>query len=154
MYATTASGLVRAPRSAVYAALLDPEAVARWRVPEGMSAEVHAWEPREGGRFRVSLTYDDDTAGKTEGNRDTYAGRFAELVPDERVVEVLAFESADPELRGEMTMTWTLRDAPDGGGTEVQLVHDGVPDGVSAADNETGTRMALAHLAAHVEGTG
>jgi uncharacterized protein YndB with AHSA1/START domain len=73
-------------------------------------------------------------------------------VPDEEVVEVLAFETDDPAVRGEMTMTWTLRDAE--GGTEVRLVHDGVPDGVSAEDNETGTRMALAGLAAYVERTG
>ena len=152
MSTTRVARHLRAPRSAVYAALLDPEAVARWRVPEGMTAEVHDWEAREGGRFRVSLSYDDGTAGKTEANRDTYAGRFAELVPDERVVEVLAFESADPELRGEMTMTWTLREAE--GGTELQLVHQGVPDGVCVEDNETGTRMALAQLAAYVEAAG
>jgi uncharacterized protein YndB with AHSA1/START domain len=152
VYATTASGLVRAPRAAVYAALLDPAAVATWRVPHGMRAEVHDWDAREGGRFRVSLGYDDGRPGKSEGNRDTYAGRFARLVPDEEVVEVLAFETDDPAVRGEMTMTWTLRDAE--GGTEVRLVHDGVPDGVSAEDNETGTRMALAGLAAYVERTG
>ncbi|QIG44237.1 polyketide cyclase [Nocardioides anomalus] len=151
MYATTASGLVRAPRSAVYAALLDPAAVSRWRVPDDMSAEVHEWSAVEGGRFRVSLAYADASrSGKTAGNVDTYAGRFVRLVPDEEVVEELAFESADPALAGAMTMTWTLADAA--GGTEVTLVHDGVPDAVSAADNETGTRMALAHLAAYVEG--
>jgi len=30
-------------------------------------------------------------------------------------------------------------------------VHEGIPDGVPAADNETGTRMALANLAQLVE---
>jgi uncharacterized protein YndB with AHSA1/START domain len=151
VYATRASGLVRAPRSAVYAALLDPDAVARWRVPDDMTAQVHSWSAVEGGAFRVSLSYADAArSGKTAGNVDTYAGRFVRLVPDSEVVEVLAFESADPSLAGEMTMTWTLTDAP--GGTEVTLVHDGVPDAVSPEDNETGTRMALAHLAAYVEG--
>jgi hypothetical protein len=48
-----------------------------------------------------------------------------------------------------MTMTTTLRDVP--GGTEVELRHDGVPDAVAPADNRTGTRMALAKLAAYVE---
>ena len=32
---------VNAPRSAVYRALLDPEAVQRWMVPDGMTSEVH-----------------------------------------------------------------------------------------------------------------
>ena len=50
---------------------------------------------------------------------------------------------------GQMTITTTLTDAA--GGTEVVVVHDGIPSKVSAADNETGTRMALAKLAALVE---
>jgi hypothetical protein len=64
------------------------------------------------------------------------------LVPNEQVVEVVEVETADPALRGPMTMTTTLTDAD--GGTDVLLVHEDVPDGVPAADNETGTRMALA----------
>jgi hypothetical protein len=65
------------------------------------------------------------------------------------VVEVLEFETADPDLRGEMTMTTTLADAD--GGTDILVVHEGIPDGVPPADNEMGTRMALANLAALVE---
>jgi Activator of Hsp90 ATPase homolog 1-like protein len=48
-----------------------------------------------------------------------------------------------------MTMTTTLTDAD--GGTEVLVVHEGIPASVPPADNETGTRMALANLAALVE---
>jgi uncharacterized protein YndB with AHSA1/START domain len=150
MYSMTVSGLVRARRAAVYRALLDPAAVARWRAPDDMSAEVHDFDPREGGRFRISLTYDDPArAGKSAGSTDTYHGHFARLVPDEQVVEVTEFESDDPDLRTEMTMTTTLRDVE--GGTEVEIRHDGIPDRVPEADNETGTRMALAGLAAYVE---
>jgi uncharacterized protein YndB with AHSA1/START domain len=43
MYSTRVSGWVRASPANVYAVLLDPEAVARWRVPAGMSAEVHTF---------------------------------------------------------------------------------------------------------------
>ncbi|HEF4729012.1 polyketide cyclase [Burkholderia multivorans] len=39
-------------------------------------------------------------------------------------------------------------------GTRVDTVHDGVPPGVPAADNETGRRMARARLAALVEDGG
>lgn len=41
-------------------------------------------------------------------------------------------------------LTTTL--TPAGGGTDVLKVHDGIPDAVPAADNETGTRMALDYL--------
>ena len=76
-------------------------------------------------------------------------GHFVRLVPDEQVVEVFEFETADPALGGTMTITTTLTDA--GGGTDVLIVHEGIPDIVPAADNETGTRMALANLAKLVE---
>ncbi|MGW4953067.1 SRPBCC family protein [Streptomyces parvulus] len=150
MHSTRVSHHVRAPRPAVYRTLLDPAAVAAWRVPDGMTAEVHAFEGREGGAFRVSLTYEEPSgAGKSGARTDTYHGHFARLVPGERVVEVLEFESADPAFQGAMTMTTTLTDAD--GGTRVEVVHEGLPDAVPAADNEKGTRMALAKLAALVE---
>ncbi|MFC9681098.1 SRPBCC domain-containing protein [Streptomyces sp. NPDC056948] len=151
MYTTRVSGHVDAPRPAVYRALVSAEAIARWRVPAGMSSEVHEFDAREGGRFRVSLTYDaPDATGKSAAHTDTYHGHFARLVPDEQVVEVLEFETADPALGGTMTMTTTLTDAEDGG-TDVLLVHEGIPDAIPAAHNETGTRMALAGLARFVE---
>jgi uncharacterized protein YndB with AHSA1/START domain len=152
MYTTRMSGHVRAPRSAVYRAFLDAGAVAQWRVPDGMTSEVHEFDGREGGYFRVSLTYDaPGPAGKTAAHTDTYHGRFVRLAADEQIVEVLEFETADPALRGEMTMTTTLTDAGDG--TDVLVVHEGVPDAVPVADNETGMRMALARLARLVEAT-
>ncbi|MET9406098.1 SRPBCC family protein [Streptomyces sp. NPDC002935] len=150
MYTTRISRRVNASRADVYQALLDANAVAKWRVPTGMRSEVHEFDAREGGAFRVSLSYDAPTgSGKSEAHTDTYHGRFVELVPDERVVEVLAFETADPGFRGEMTMTTELTEVD--GGTEIVIVHEGVPDAVPAADNETGTRMALDNLARLVE---
>ena len=145
---------INTPRRAVYQALLDPDAVEEWRVPTGMTAVVHDFDPREGGAFRVSLTYEAQTGtGKTTAHTDTYHGRFVELVPDERVVEVVEFETEDPALQGEMTITTVLTDADDGsGGTDLLGVHEGLPPGVAPADNEEGWRLSLAKLAALVEG--
>lgn len=146
MYSTRVSQLIRAPRATVYRVLLDPDAVARWRVPDGMTGTVHEFDARVGGRFRVSLTYDDPgRGGKTRGRTDTYHGHFAELVPDEKVVEVTEFETTDPALAAPMTMTTLLADAP--GGTAVTFLHEDVPDVIPPEDNEAGTRMALANLA-------
>ena len=112
---------------------------------------MHAFNAREGGSFSISLTYDEPTgAGKTTAHTDSYHGRFVKLVPDEQVVEVAEFETADPALRGEMTITTTLADAP-GGGTDIVAVHEGLPPGLPMADNEAGWREALAKLAALVE---
>jgi uncharacterized protein YndB with AHSA1/START domain len=115
-----------------------------------MTAFVHAFEAREGGRFRISLTYDAPTeTGKTTARTDTYHGRFARLVPDSQVVEIDEFETGDPALGGEMTITLTLED--DGKCTRLTAMHEGLPPGLSPADNETGWRMALEKLAALVE---
>ena len=150
MNATRIRRRIDAPRPAVYRALLDARAVATWKVPDGMSCHVHAFDAREGGSFRISLTYDAPTGtGKTTAHTDTYRGRFVKLVPNEQVVEVDEFETDDPALRGEMTITITLADSD--GGTDLVAVHDGLPPGVSPADNETGWQMALAKLAALVE---
>jgi uncharacterized protein YndB with AHSA1/START domain len=117
-----------------------------------MTSRVHEFEPREGGVFRVSLTYQGaDGVGKSGARTDTYHGRFLTLVPDERVVEELEFETSDPALAVPMRMTTSLSDAD--GGTDVLLVHEGVPDAVPAEENEAGTRMALARLAELVETT-
>lgn len=145
---------IDAPRAAVFRLLLDPGAIACWKVPEGMTARIHAFEAREGGTLRVSLTYDaPDATGKTTAHTDSYHGRFVRIVPDETVVEIDEFETADPALRGEMTSTITLADAP-GGGTDVVGLHEGVPTGVRLEDNETGWRMALDKLAALAESGG
>jgi len=141
---------VNAPRAAVYRALLDARAVATWMVPDGMTSQMHTFEPHEGGAFRISLTYDEPTGtGKTTAHTDTHHGRFVKLVPNEQVVEVVEFETADPAMQGKMTITITLVEA--GGGTDIVAVHDGLPPGLSPADNETGWRMSLAKLAALVE---
>ena len=150
MRSTRVSRHVNAPRASGYRALLDARAVATWMVPDGMTSHVHAFEAREGGSFRISLTYDAPKAiGKTSAHTDTFHGRFLKLVPDTQVVEVVEFETADPALQGEMTITITLVDAA--GGTDLVAVHDGLPRGLSVADNETGWRSSLAKLAALVE---
>jgi uncharacterized protein YndB with AHSA1/START domain len=129
---------------------VDARAIEKWRVPVGMTSVVHEFEPREGGSFRISLTYEKSTgSGKSSAHVDTYHGYFAKLKSHEQVVEMLEFETTDPNLRGQMTITTTLADAGDG--TDVLVVYDGIPPGVSVVDNETGTRMALDKLAALVE---
>lgn len=149
-YVTRLVRRVSAPPSAVYQALVDPEAVGHWMVPDGMTGEVHRFEPREGGRFRISLTYQSASgAGKSTEHTDSYQGWFETLRRDERVVQRLEFESDDPAMRGEMTLTITLREVP--GGTEVTAEHAGVPDAIPPADNQLGWELSLAKLARLVE---
>ena len=152
MRSTRVEWFVKASRPSVYRALLDARDVANWMVPTGMTSRIHAFDAREGGRFRISLTYDEPTgAGKTTAHTDTYHGTFVKLVPDELVVEAVEFESPDPGMQGEMTITMALSDVD--GGTEVVATHDSLPSGLDPADNELGWRLSLAKLAALVEST-
>jgi uncharacterized protein YndB with AHSA1/START domain len=142
--------VIQAPPSAVYRALLDPVAVQQWMVPDDMTSEVHAFDPREGGTFRISLSYVDTTRdGKTAAHTDTHHGRFVRLVPDTEVVQAVEFETDDPSMKGEMTITYRLR--PVDGGTQVTGIHEGLPAGVSPEDNEVGWRLSLTKLATLVE---
>jgi uncharacterized protein YndB with AHSA1/START domain len=152
MSTTRVAQHINAPRSAVFRALIDAKSVQQWMVPDGMTSEIHAFEPREGGAYRISLTYDStDHAGKSSAHTDTHGGRFVKLVPDREVIQTTEFETSDPSMQGEMRMTFTLADAP-GGGTQLTGLHENVPPGVPPEANEEGWRMSLAKLAKLVEG--
>jgi len=134
----------------VYRALLDADAVQQWMVPDGMTSEVHRFDAREGGEFRISLTYEaPTTAGKTTSQTDTFHGRFLRLVPDCEVVQVVEFETDDPAMEGEMRISYSLADRD--GGSELTAVHENLPTGLSPADNELGWTISLAKLARLVE---
>jgi len=135
-----------ASRADVYRALVDADAMAQWKFPQGMTCAIE----RTAEGLRVSLTYEDDRAGKSAARTDTYRSRFVHLVPDEQVVEVDEFETDDPALLGEMTITWSLADAP-GGGTELVARHEDLPAGVAPEDNRLGFEQSLERLAALVE---
>lgn len=142
---------IDAPPARVYRALLDPTSVQHWMVPDGMTSCVHSFDAREGGTFRISLTYDQPTdTGKTSAQTDTFHGRFVRLLPDAEVVQAVEFETNDPAMQGEMTITYTLADVA--GGTDLVGVHENLPPGVAPADNELGTSMSIEKLARLVEG--
>jgi uncharacterized protein YndB with AHSA1/START domain len=139
-----------APPASVYRALLDAEAVRQWMVPDHMTSHIHSFDAREGGTFRISLTYDaPTTAGKTSPQTDSFHGRFVKLVPDAEVVQAVEFETDDPAMQGEMTITYVLTDA--NGGTDLVGVHENLPRGVPPGDNELGWRTSIAKLAKLVE---
>jgi uncharacterized protein YndB with AHSA1/START domain len=144
--ATRVTRVIHAPRAVVYRALLDATDVQRWMVPDSMTSHVHSFDAREGGGFRVSLTYGIPTdAGKTSSRTDTYHGKFVRLVPDELVIQVVEFETSDPAIRGLMTITIRLTDID--GGTEITALHANLPRGVPPEDNELGWRESLTKLA-------
>lgn len=149
----SASRVIKAPPADIYRAYVDPDALVRWLPPTGMKGRIENFDPRDGGDYRIVLTYVDanqSAAGKTTPDADVVHGRFLELVPDRRIVQSVRFESADPQFAGEMTLTWNLNPAPEG--TTVVIAAENVPDGITRADHEAGFAATLDSLAAFVEG--
>lgn len=94
--------------STVYQAILNPDALVSWLPPDGMRGEIDLFEPWEGGKLQISLTYlgpEHAHAGKTEDNKDVSRGVFTRLIKDKEVVTQAAFESEDPMLRDAMKIT-------------------------------------------------
>jgi len=132
----------------VYRAYLDPDALVAWLPPGSMRGVVHAFEGRERGAFSMSLVYpegDSSARGKTSADTDTFRGRFVKLIPNERIVWAVEFESADPSFAGEMIVTTKL--APAGSGTKVTILCENIPPGIRPEDNEAGCRSTLEKLA-------
>ena len=146
-----ASRVVAADRAAVYAALVDREALEAWLPPQGMTGRFERFDPRPGGSYRLVLTYADAAGarGKATAESDIVEARFVDLVPDVRVVQEVDFVSDDPAFAGTMTMTWEVTSVE--GGTRVDITADDVPDGISAEDHTTGLASSLANLAEHLE---
>jgi uncharacterized protein YndB with AHSA1/START domain len=147
-----ASRVIKASRQAIYRAFLNPDALVKWLPPEGMTGRLYEFDPRDGGSYRMALIYEErgpSVRGKTSEDTDVVEGRFLELVPDERVVQVVKFRSDDPAFAGEMRMTWSLSSTPDG--TMVTITCENVPEGIRPEDHDAGLRSTLDNLAQFVE---
>lgn len=144
----TASKIIKASPQKIYEALTSPEAIAEWKPPGDMTCKIYEFNPQEGGTYRMAFVYsekDDQVRGKTSEHEDAFTGRFLELTPNKRIVEVVEFESDDPAFAGEMKMTTTLTPVP--GGTEVAFLAENVPAGIKPEDHKEGMESSLNHLA-------
>jgi uncharacterized protein YndB with AHSA1/START domain len=142
----SASLAVSARPEAVYGAFADPAALMKWLPPGTMTGRVLEYDFREGGRYRIELTYGDDApgpAGKTTGRTDVTTGRFLSLDRGKGIVQSVEFESTDG-----MIMTWQFEPFPTG--TLVTITAENVPPGISKADHDAGLRSSLENLARYL----
>jgi uncharacterized protein YndB with AHSA1/START domain len=145
------SRIIAASPARIYRAMLAPEELAVWLPPKGMTGRFDAFDPREGGTYRMTLAYDatqHDLPGKSSAHADTVQGRFVELVPDRRVVQAVDFESDDPAFAGTMTITWSLAPVPPG--TQVTVTCENVPAGIRPEDHDAGMKASLENLSAYL----
>lgn len=95
-------------REKVFAAWLDPEALATWYGPEGLAIETHEADISEGGIWRF------DMVGVFEGKSQRFANlmRFIEIVPHERIV--LDHGSPAPDDKDRFRVVVTFDEQADG----------------------------------------
>ena len=90
------------PRHKVFAAWTDPEALARWYGPAGLTIENHEADIREGGVWRF------DMVGTFEGQPQRFPNlmRFLKIVPDELIVVDYGSGAPDDPERFHMTVSF------------------------------------------------
>ncbi|WP_298825527.1 SRPBCC domain-containing protein [uncultured Planococcus sp.] len=147
----SASRVIAATPKAIYQAFMDPEALRSWLPSKGMSAYIDVFDSREGGAYKLTLTYETDHSnpGKTSDHTDVSQGRFLELVPDTKIVLAGQFDSEDPAFTGEMIQTWYLEAVLEG--TKVTIVCEHVPEGIRKEDHNDGLASTLENLAQFIE---
>lgn len=151
----TRSLVIPASPAALYRAFASAGALLRWLPPGDMTGRALAYDFREGGRYRIELTYDEATppgAGKTTSRTDVTSGTFLALEPERRIVQSVEFASDDPALAGEMLMTWSFEPVPSG--TLVTITAERVPPGIRPEHHDEGLRSSLENLARFVSAGG
>jgi uncharacterized protein YndB with AHSA1/START domain len=142
--------VLAAPHERVYAALVDPVALAAFLPPGDMTGEIERFDLRPGGSYRMVLTHPPTSGsrGKSTPDTDIIEARFIDLVPGVRVICSVDFVSDDPDYAGTMTMTWEV--TPVDGGTRVDITAENVPDGISSDDHAAGMTSSLDQLAEYL----
>jgi uncharacterized protein YndB with AHSA1/START domain len=133
--------VLRATPERVYRAFLDADAKAKWLPPHGFTGKVHHQDARVGGGYKMSFT------NFTTGKSHSFGGEYLELVPNERLRWTDRFD--DPNLPGEMTITVSLK--PVSVGTDLHIVHQGLPDVIPPDACTLGWQESLTLLAYLVE---
>lgn len=133
--------VLRAPPERVYRAFLDAEAMAKWLPPHGFVCHVEQFDARVGGTFRMAFR------NFGSGGRHSFGGEYLELVPNERIRYVDRFD--DPGLPGTMQVTVALRAVI--GGTDLDIVQEGIPEAIPVEMCHLGWQESLGQLARLVE---
>ena len=133
--------VLRATPERIYRAFLDPDAMAKWLPPNGFTGRVHHIDAKVGGTYKMSFT------NFTTGHSHSFGGEYLELVPNERIRHTDKFD--DPNLPGEMQTTVSLKKVS--GGTELNVVQEGVPEMIPPEACYLGWQESLTLLAKLVE---
>jgi uncharacterized protein YndB with AHSA1/START domain len=126
----------------------------RWLPPDDMTGKMLRFDFREGGSYRMLLTYaaPREGRGKTSEDSDEVEVRLTKLEDGRRIEQEVTFESEDPLFSGVMRMIWTFQ--PQDERTLVTIRAENVPEGIRPEDHDAGLNSSLEKLARLVEAEG
>jgi uncharacterized protein YndB with AHSA1/START domain len=129
--------VINAPRDRVYAAWTDPAQLKEWFGPEKVQTRDLITDARVGGEFRWDLI-------NSEGEKMTCRGEYRELQPGKKIVFTWQWEDDEDWENHVSIVTVDLDDA--GGGTELRLTHEKLPNKESRDGHTRGWNSALDKL--------
>lgn len=143
--------MIHASPATIYRAFANMKALECWLPPEGMTGRILAFDFREGGSYRMILSYNepDHSPGKTSKHTDEVEVRFLKLIAHERIEQEVAFNSENSQFSGAMKITWIFTAAR--AGTEVTVRCENVPVGIRPEAHEAGLMSSLENLARFAE---
>lgn len=126
-----------APREKVFRAWTSSQGLSRWFAPtDDYQTEVLELDLRPGGRYRFRMTHRD-------GGVHTVRGTYQEVHAPERLAFTWQWEEKQHDI-GDTLVTIDLAEAPDG--TDLTLVHTGLPSASARQDHAKGWDACLARL--------
>lgn len=133
--------VLKASPEKIYKAFIDPDAMVKWLPPHGFTGKVHSMDARVGGSYKMSFT------NFGTGTTHAFGGTYTELTPHKTLKYNDKFDN--PGLPGEMQVAVNLR--PVTGGTELQIVQEGIPSVIPVEMCYLGWQESLTLLAQLVE---
>ena len=124
---------INAPPAKVYAAFTEPQTIARWFGPQGVTSVSAETDLRVGGRYRI--------VAQMAADQLEVGGVYREIVPNEKLVYTWAWKSM-PERESLVTITFK----PEGAGTLLTLTHEQFVDEPARDRHQQGWAGALDKL--------
>ena len=102
----------------VFDAWIDPEQIAAWYGPEGFTNDVHTFEVKEGGTYRLTMNAPD-------GKKHPLKGQFITINRPSKLVFTWQWEKGMGEADDGRETTVTVEFTPVGDTTEMTMTHAG-----------------------------
>nr|WP_319385012.1 SRPBCC domain-containing protein [uncultured Roseibium sp.] len=133
---------IYAPRATLFNAFGDAQTLTQWFTPDpGITVEALQYAFEQGGHFRLRYLMPD-------GRTPCVAGVFREIEPSRFISMSWEWQAPDPLENVPMTVSFRFLDVP--GGTEVVVVHEGIPSDQACTIHADGWEATLQILESYL----